>query len=213
MNNLQWQENLALIEDLLWQEKDAHNLASIGGCIVSNEQTIWSAYSGYARCEDQYLAEPSSIYRLGSISKVFIAHMLMHLRDADFIDINQPVQHVLPTFSCLPADTPITFHHLITHTSGLPPMPPIADMMETLIFPDAAQLLDSLNETELLFPPGSAFSYSNFGAALLAHALEHVAGLSRAGYIKNYLLQPLGMNHTGYCRDGKAVRGKRAYNR
>src|SRR5688500_2396727 len=89
--------------------------------IVHDQTVLWARGFGFADAERKRPATPDTLYRIGSITKLFTATAIMQLRDAGKLRVDDPVTTYLPWFSIgNTLGKPITVRHLITHTSGLP---------------------------------------------------------------------------------------------
>ncbi|MEZ4731025.1 MAG: serine hydrolase domain-containing protein [Caldilineaceae bacterium] len=199
-----------LLHDLSLQEE----LPSISAGIVFQQTVLWSQSYGYANLAEKRVADLQTIYGIGSITKVFTAIMLLQLRDAGQLQLDDPVARYLPELLRLPIEIPLTFRQLASHTAGLPTMPPLPELtqvmqefpptIETLrqiTFPTNQRLLELLPTVELRCLPGAQVEYSNLGIALLAQALERIADQTYVDYIAERILQPLHMLHSGFTQD------------
>jgi CubicO group peptidase (beta-lactamase class C family) len=110
-------------------EADAENArvrAKIPGMsivIVYDQAVLLAKGFGYADLEQQIPADPQTVYRVGSVTKVFTALMLMQLRDAGKLHLDDPIQKYLPEFqikSRFPDARPATFRQVAAHYAGLP---------------------------------------------------------------------------------------------
>lgn len=166
--------------------------------IVRDQETIWSQGFGYADLEGRVPASAETVYAVGSITKLFTATMLLQLRDAGKLRLDDAVQDYLPAVR-VPhrhADAPaITFRHLVTHTSGLSKDAPV-DYWATSNFPPVERLMELMPETEQPYAPATQWKYSNLAIALMGHALSRIAGESWDSYIERHILAPLGMSQT-----------------
>jgi CubicO group peptidase (beta-lactamase class C family) len=134
------------------------------------------------------------------VTKLVTATMLMHLRDAGIVHLDDPLTRYVPTFrmrSIYPDTTPITLRHLATHLAGLPKDFPYP-YFDTLDFPSMERLLPDLPTAQVAFPPQTTMHYSNLGYALLGHALESAARQPYRVYVLDQLLRPLGMQQSGF---------------
>lgn len=98
---------------------------SIG--IVHDQRLIWARGFGHADAEKKVPATADTLYRVASISKLFTATVIMQLRDAGKLRLDDPVTTHLPWFAIKSEHSgapPITVRHLITHTSGYRAKPP-----------------------------------------------------------------------------------------
>ncbi|KAF0216019.1 MAG: beta-lactamase, partial [bacterium] len=105
---------------------------------------------------------------------------------------------------------PITLIQLATHTSGLAPEP---DNTETYLEGSVSSwekvLVAALPQTEYAFEPGTRYSYSNIGYAILGAALSRAAGQPYVEYVKEHIFKPLGMNNT-FFEPNEQMRAKLA---
>lgn len=200
----------ALLQQLYAQEQ----LPSLSAVIVHRQTMIWHESCGYADLTEKRVADAQTIYGLGSITKIFTALMLMQLREAGQLQLDEPVAHYLPELKQLAKGTSITFRQLASHTAGLPMMPPLPELAQAMQefppnlatlrqirFPTGARLLELLPVVDLIAPPGTQVAYANLGVALLAQALERIADQGYTDYITEHLLQPLGMMHSSFSSD------------
>src|SRR5690606_26024354 len=93
------------------------------------------------------------------------------------------------------ADSPrITVRHLFNHTSGLPRMGNFPEYPETP--PTRDEFLATLTGLGLDRPPGQRYVYSNLGVQLLGPLIEEVAGVDHRTYVRDAILDPLGLRST-----------------
>jgi len=190
---------LAALAPRLDAEREQRGVAGMSVGVVYDQTLIWSRGFGSSNVETQEPATPDTLYRVGSITKLFTDTMLMQLRDAGKLNLDDPVANYLPDF---PVSDPYsspgpTFRQLASHTSGLPREAPI-NYWRTREFPTEPELLESLQHTELLSAPGTVYRYSNLGVAIEGMALERVAGEPYERYVEERILSPLGMTASGF---------------
>lgn len=125
---------------------------------------------------------PDQLFQVGSISKSFTALCVFKLVDAGRLSLDADVRKLLPDLP-LPDDGPLTVQSLLNHGSGLPDDAPI--------FPRGGD-----GRLWRGFAPGSHWSYSNLGFALLSELVERVSGRAFADYLQGEILTPLGMTAT-----------------
>lgn len=200
-NNPELAALFAGLETRLEAERAAARIPGLSIVIVYDQDVIWSSGFGYADLETQTPATPQTIYRVGSVTKLFTATMLMQLRDAGKVCLDEPVERYLPAFRFKSRfDEPgvPTFRQLATHMAGIPREAPL-DYWQTLDFPPLETLLASLNGTELVYPAWSEYKYSNLGYAVLGYALAAIAAEPYEQYIAERILRPLGMDSSGFA--------------
>jgi len=191
---------LAQIATHLKKEWTDKKIPCLSAAIVYDQSTIWTDSYGYANLEQEYPATSQTLYAVGSITKLVTATQLMHLRDARKLQLDDPLEKHLPGFkvkSKLSNIRPPTLRQVAAHVSGLPSEAPL-DYRETWNWPQIEEVLESIKDIELIAPPQTKLQYSNLGYALLGHAMEHISGLPYAEYVKEYILQPLGMKNSTF---------------
>ncbi len=195
----------AAIDTLIKQTMAKHGYPSLSIGVVKDQELIFARAYGLADRQANRAATVDSIYRIGSITKVFTTTVMCMLRDEGRFQLDDPIAKYLPEGLQLPTDPrgarAITFRHLATHSSGLPGMP-------ANLLPDEGhgwtgyteqQLYEGLPKTQLQYPIGERCSYSNLGVGLLGHILARMECQSYDELLASRLLKPLGMSHTG-CR-------------
>lgn len=173
--------------------------------IVLGDDLVYARGFGVANRKARKPATPSTLYQIGSITKVFTATLLAALRDDGLVRLDDPVRNYLPPgrpFPRGPAGAPEpTLRHLATHTAGLPKdavnrvnvdPPGGPGVMRAY---STRELYEGLERTELVRPVGT-FLYSNLGFMVLGHVLERAAGLPYEQLLKRRILEPLGMRET-----------------
>ncbi|HKD66760.1 MAG TPA: serine hydrolase [Candidatus Binataceae bacterium] len=187
------------------------------GVIAGGDQRIYA--HGETVRGSGLTPDGATIFELGSITKTFTATLLALYARQGIVRLDDPLQNYVPPGITVPVwdDRQITLLDLATHTAGLPKDPPLFGIRH-LSDRRMYQLLDGY---QLKRPPGQQFEYSNWGFALLAHALTRAAG-SRyyQPLVERDICLPLGMTDTrveltpaeiprraqGYRKDGFLAR-------
>ncbi len=143
----------------------------------------------------------SSVFEIGSITKVFTATVLADMVLKGEVSLDDPVQKYLPDRVTMPTRNgkQITLGMLSEQNSGLPRMPSNFDPKDPAnpyadYGPD--EMYDFLSGYQLTRDPGESFEYSNLGVGLLGHVLALRAGMSYEDLVRSRILEPLGMTHT-----------------
>jgi CubicO group peptidase (beta-lactamase class C family) len=136
--------------------------------------------------------------RIASITKTFTATAIMQLRDQGKLQLDDPVAKHLPSFAVRPREPgghPITIRHLLMHVSGLPRE---ADFpyWTTQEFPTREAILDALRDQEQFFQAETRWKYSNLAVTLAGEIVTSVSGEPWERYVKQHILDPLGMTST-----------------
>ncbi|MGH3244109.1 MAG: serine hydrolase domain-containing protein [Spirillospora sp.] len=135
-------------------------------------------------------------WRVGSITKPFVATVVLQLVGEGEIDLDAPVDRYLPGL----VSGKITVRHLLQHTSGLPDYLGLLSMQKIIENPlahyDRRDLLALALKEPPLFKPGKGWKYSNTGYLLASMLIEKVTGRPYDEEIKRRVLKPLRLRHT-----------------
>ncbi len=172
------------------------------GIVVGMVNADGRAYFGYGQTayDSGVLPDAHTLYEIGSVTKVFTATLLAEMVARGEVQLDDPVESVLPASVSVPArhGIQISLEHLATHSSGLPGNPPFdeADPVNPFAGFTEQDLYDFLAAYVLPRDPGSAYEYSNLGAGLLGHGLAHRLQLTYEEALRTRILQPLGLTDT-----------------
>jgi CubicO group peptidase (beta-lactamase class C family) len=175
--------------------RQAGQHTSIAIAVVHGGQTLLSGGIGCANLEQRRPATADTVYRIGSVTKVFQATWLMQLRDAGKVDLDQPVDRSVPAVWFLdPSGQRVspTWKQLASHTAGLQDQMPTG--LET-----SGDLFRWLESDRALYPPGSRYAYSDIGYVTLGQALASANGVEYHEAIRKGILEPLGMSSSTYA--------------
>lgn len=173
-------------------------LLAIGGQVVLRE--------GYGTANDSTGAPvtPRTVFDIGSLAKTFTAAAVLMLESRGRLALDDSIGRFLDG---VPADKrAITLHQLLSHTSGLdagfPFENPSAEEYEEVSRDEA---LRRIFAAPAAGPPGSGFLYSNPGYVLLAAVVERASGQPFRDFVRDELLEPVGMRRTGFWGDAVAA--------
>lgn len=149
---------------------------------------------------------PGSVFELGSITKTFTGTLLALAVQRGEVALDDPVADYLPDSVRVPSwdGREITLLDLATHRSGLPGLPSNyvpGDLGDPYAAYTLEVLYDFLSTHDLRRAPGTVAEYSNLGFGLLGHALARAARMRYAQLVQARILDPLGMDDTGYALD------------
>jgi CubicO group peptidase (beta-lactamase class C family) len=167
-----------------------------GNVLVAEKgKIIYQQALGYADYNTNRLLNDSSVFELASVSKQFTAMAIMILKERNQLSYDDHVTKFFPDF---PYDN-ITIRNLLTHTSGLPDYETQFeknwDKKKIAFNRDVIEMLKQRKDT-LSFKPGTKWSYSNTGFAVLGAIIQKVSGMSYNDFLSKNIFQPLGMTHT-----------------
>jgi CubicO group peptidase (beta-lactamase class C family)/D-alanyl-D-alanine dipeptidase len=186
------------LEPWIAAEVEAKGLPALSIALVDDQQIVWARGFGFADARRRIPATADTIYRVGSVSKLFTDLAVMQLVEQKWLDLDAPVARVLPEFAPRnPFNVPISLRHLMSHRAGLVREPPVGHYFD----PAAPPLIDvvkSLAGTTLVFEPGTRTKYSNAGIAVVGAVVERVRGEPFPTAIDRALLAPLGMKRSSF---------------
>ncbi len=181
------------LQPFIQHELAEKQLPAISIALVDDQQIVWAQGFGFADPEAKVPATASTIYRAGSVSKLFTDIGTMQLVESGELQLDVPIPDYLPDFHPKNSyGTPITLRELMAHRSGLVREPPVGNYFDPTE-PTLAATVNSLNETSLVYQPGTHTKYSNAGIAVAGYVLQQRGGEPYAKYLKHAVLQPMGM--------------------
>lgn len=161
---------------------------SLVTAVVRDSELVWSSARGTFAPD----ADPLDVqYRIGSITKTFVAVAVMRLRDAGRLRLTDPIGDHVP-------GTPfasVTIAQLLTHTAGLSAELP-GSWWERSPGPDREGLHEAMREGTVLDRAGRQVHYSNLGFAVLGQVVERLTGRGWAEVVTDDILTPLEMGRT-----------------
>jgi CubicO group peptidase (beta-lactamase class C family) len=138
---------------------------------------------GFSDLDRQRKLAADQLFQIGSITKSFLAIALLQLRDEGKLDLHKPIVEYLPWFRIQSAFAPITTHHLLTHSSGLPGAPEV--------FPS-----DPTQRHLAAYAPGEQFHYNNMAYSLLGLLAWTLDGRELPAIFRERIFKPLGMSQS-----------------
>lgn len=183
-----YQEAFGAIDDVVRVAMEESGTPGLALAITSEDHLLYVGHYGFADLTHRTPVTDQTLFQIGSISKSFTALALMHLWDEGTFDPQTPVREYLPWWEVQTDFEPITGHHLLTHTSGIP-----ANRDDIY---GSRYMAWALREQATAWPPGEKFHYSNVGYQTLHVLLEELSDEVYADIVERLILEPLGMDHT-----------------
>jgi CubicO group peptidase (beta-lactamase class C family) len=202
---------LDAVDSMVAAEYAKDSVGSLTVGVISGAELAWTRSVGFADMSTRRLADRQTVYRIGSITKPFTAVMLLQLVATGKVQLSDPVVRYLPEVSQLAGApsgaAPFTFLQLATMTAGLAREPDAAgDFWSGPVSSWDAKVRAALPHTRYISAPGTEFSYSNIGYAILGVALQRAAGQSYLTWQRTHVLEPVGMQHTRFEVDASIAR-------
>ena len=179
------------LDDYINSELHRQRIAGLSIVVIENGQIVKARGYGLANLETGDPATVETVYKIGSVSKSFLAAAVMLLAEDGKLKLEDSVDRYLE--SVPESWRSITIRHLLTHTSGLVEDPPGFDPFKAL--PDA-DVIRSIYPVPLLFTPGEKWRYSNAGYFVLGQVITRVSGKPWAEFLSERVFRPLKMDAT-----------------
>lgn len=200
------QELEIFLDGVMADQLRTHGIAGATVAVVKDGEVFFAKGYGYADLEKRIPVDAQrTLFRPGSISKLFTWTAVMQLVEQGRLDLDTDVNTYLTAFQI--PDTfaePITLRNLMTHTPGLEDgglgylFRRSSDDLEGLAATLQEHLPARVRPPTTDFSSGGNASYSNWGTALAGHIVAEVSGLSFDAYIDQNILQPLGMTRSTF---------------
>ncbi|XOV83498.1 MAG: serine hydrolase domain-containing protein [bacterium] len=174
---------------------------SLSVAVARNGQLLWSAAMGWQNIQQAIPATTKTRYRVGSTSKTITATVLARLVDKGLIALDQPIQSYAPDI--LPKWSMLTPRQLMSHTAGIVGYDENRDIQgiyQTLRlhqhYSDVADTLVTIDDSDLMFPPGEQFSYSSFDVNLMSVVMQKATGIPFRQLVVQEVTGPLSLKDT-----------------
>jgi CubicO group peptidase (beta-lactamase class C family) len=185
----------AFIGGLVNAQLEARNIPGAVVTVVQGGEIVFARGYGWADAGAREPVDPdTTLFRIGSVSKLFTYTAAMQLAEEGLLDLEADVTTYLPELE-IPAtyDEPIRVWHLMTHTAGF-------EEHADELFAREAEAMRPLHEIlaeqlpARVRPPGELAAYSNHGVGLLGLVIERVSGQSWEAYVEESIMTPLAMD-------------------
>lgn len=195
-------------ENLIAESMFQSHIPGLSIALVKNSKIIFARGYGTRNLEANIPSTPDTLYGIGSITKPFTALAVMQLVQLGKIDLQDPVNTILPV-NFKYRDS-ITIHHLLSHSSGIPDLGLATTVLgrlnrhvETWVpMGDIDDLFLRLNgASDEATEPSKRFFYLNEGYAFLGEIVERVSKMKYEEYIRTRILKPLKMNRSTFLKE------------
>lgn len=179
------------VDDYITARMSQERIPGVSLAVLKNGKLVKMEGYGLANLELQARATPKTVYKIGSVSKQFIAAGIMLLRKEGTLSLDDSITKYLP--DAPESWKPITVRHALTHTGGLiresPAFAPLKAQRD-------AEVIRAAYASPLRFLPGEKGEYSNLGYFILAEIITRASGKPWPQYLQDRVFAPLGMNST-----------------
>jgi len=172
--------------------------------VIEKGETVYSKGFGSRDKERNLPATPDTLYGIGSITKSFVAIAILQLMEEGKLRLTDPVSKHVP-FKLGLADNPITIHHLMTHSLGVPSLATSSVAFYRSVGYDTGIPFGSPEDfyrmvngaqSEIVAEPGKRFFYHNAAWRILGHIVQERSEMPFHRYIKERVMKPLGMKRS-----------------
>jgi CubicO group peptidase (beta-lactamase class C family) len=174
------------------------NIAGASVAVVANGGLVFARGYGFADMKSRRpVVADQTLFRAGSVSKLFTWTAVMQLVQAGKLDLDRNIDDYLDFKVPERYGRPITLRDLMTHSAGFEDT--VTDLFvarPSQLFPLRQYLIRHM--PPLIHPPGQVVAYSNYGATLAGYIVQRVSGEPFDEYIARHILQPLGMDHSTF---------------
>jgi CubicO group peptidase (beta-lactamase class C family) len=176
------------------------NIAGGVVIIVKDGNVLFSKGYGYADLKTKKpVLVDETLFRPGSVSKLFTATAVMQLVERGKLDLDRDVNDYIDFKIPATYPQPVTLRRIMTHTAGF------EEWGKDLFVPEARELeplgQDLQNHLPArIFPPGTMPAYSNYAVTLEGYIVQRVSGEKFEDYIANHIFAPLGMTHSSFAQ-------------
>jgi CubicO group peptidase (beta-lactamase class C family) len=183
--------------------------ACVAAAVIDNGTTARAYVCADPQSQRPYDARTA--FEIGSVTKTMTAALLAEFIARGEVTLDDPIAKLLPPGARVPSfnGREITVRDIVTHASGLPPIPPqlrMTDMSNPYAGVTERDLLGALAATQLTRAPGAQWEYSNFAMMVLSYALAKRSGKDYETLLRERLLAPLGMNDSYIAKRPPHVR-------
>jgi D-alanyl-D-alanine carboxypeptidase len=168
---------------------------------VRDERGTWRGTSGVAELGRPDPVRTDSVLRIGSVTKTFVATVVLQLVAEGWLRLDDPIERWLP--GTVPGGQDITLRHLLNHTSGLfdylralPMQPPATFLDIRWRTWEPRELVALATSQPPVAEPGVRYSYSNTNYILLGMVVQKATGQPYGVEVERRIIKPLGLRHT-----------------
>ena len=184
-----YQSAIERIDEMLMKRHEEGLGPGLSLALTTSDKLLATRTYGVTNADSGEPVTDETLFQIGSITKHFTAVACMRLHEQGRLNLQAPVTEYLDWFEVQSQyETPLTIHHLLTHTAGL--------VMMIDCYPSSWWQTWALRNTELGFKPGERFSYSNVGYNVLQCVIQTITGKSFDDSLRELIFEPLGLANT-----------------
>lgn len=198
-------DGVAYADRWLAYQQERRDIPGLVVAIRHDDRLLLSRGYGLADVERGIAMTPRHTFRIASHSKTFTATAIMRLVDQQLLRLDDHLAAHIPWLERHDGLAQVTIRQTLNHTSGLIRDGADADYWQLAeSFPDGAALRRLVEQGGAVLAPNETFKYSNIGYALLGQVVEAASGLPYNSYVRQHIVEPLGLSDTGPETDAHA---------
>lgn len=192
------QDVAAFLDGIMPQQLAREDIAGAVISVVRDGKVIFARGYGYSDVEKKKPVSPDdTLFRPGSISKLFTWTSVMQLVEQGKLDLDRDVNDYLDFKIPATYSKPITLRNIMTHTAGF------EESVQELFVADAKDLQPigpylQKHMPARIFPPGTTPAYSNYATTMAGYIVQRVSGQDYFDYVDEHIIKPLGMTHSTF---------------
>ena len=189
----------AFLDGIVPQQLERENIAGATISIVKDGKLLFARGYGYSDVANKKpVVAEETLFRPGSISKLFTWTSVMQLQEQGKLDLDRDINDYLDFKIPDAFGQPITLKNILTHTAGFEEQ--VKDLFATGdVSPDLGQYVKTHIPTRI-YPPGTVPAYSNYATALAGYIVERVSGRPFSDYVAENIFKPLGMARSTFVQ-------------
>jgi CubicO group peptidase (beta-lactamase class C family) len=203
-------KDLSELQSRLTKLAQDAGVPGVGVAVFDRVGVTWSAGIGSADIARKEPATADTLFRVGSITKSFVALALLRLAEHGAIDLDARLKDIAPEIPVTnPWDKtdPVTVAEVLEHTAGFDDMhfPRLYNFREAADIPLLTVIQRSGPELRVRWKPGTRMAYSNDDYLIAGYLIEKVTGEPYERYVTEQVLRPLGMDHASLKLDAPTL--------
>jgi len=187
------------LDGLVPQQINHNDIAGATISVVKDGRLLFAKGYGYADLQNKKPVSPQdTLFRPGSISKLFTWTAIMQLYEQGKLDLDRDINEYLDFKIPDAFGKPITLKNVMTHTPGFEEQ--VKDLFDTRPSPPNLGQYLKTHIPARIYPPGTVPAYSNYATAVAGYIVERVSGRPFEQYIDENILKPLKMMHSSFAQ-------------
>ena len=188
------------LEGVMPLQLEREDIAGAVISVVKDGQLIFSKGYGYADVKKRKPVSPElTLFRPGSVSKLFIWTSVMQLVEQGKLDLDRDVNEYIDFKIPAKFGKPVTLRNIMTHTAGFEETAKDLMVAEASLLEPMGKYLPSHLPNQI-FPPGETSAYSNYATTVAGYIVERVSGRKYEDYLQEFIFKPLGMQHSTFVQ-------------